>query len=196
METRIGYKRWTRVWEEMVLVKMLMEIALSRWEERWWWRWWWFPPPGGKFSRQNSSAGALDWFRQGSASWRRSLVLKACLWFFFLDERLHIAEDGHRRATRGPMRQGGAQGGRARPHPRGWWVAPLLYFLRPIFFYIFKNWLPWSFRTFGVVQNRSLIFAPFPAQNPTCRHPPSSCKPCKIRENRHKYCDIMCNNSP
>ena len=29
---------------------------------------------------------------------------------FFLDERLHIAEDGHRRATRGPMRQGRAQG--------------------------------------------------------------------------------------
>ena len=32
---------------------------------------------------------------------------------FFTDERRHIAEDGHRRATRGPMRQG------ARPHPRG-----------------------------------------------------------------------------
>ena len=27
---------------------------------------------------------------------------------FFLDERLHIAEDGHRRATRGPTRKGGA----------------------------------------------------------------------------------------
>ena len=27
---------------------------------------------------------------------------------FFLNERLHIAEDGHRRATRGPTRQGGA----------------------------------------------------------------------------------------
>ena len=25
---------------------------------------------------------------------------------FFSDERLHIAEDGHRRATRGPTRQG------------------------------------------------------------------------------------------
>ena len=33
---------------------------------------------------------------------------------FFSDERLHIAEDAHRRATRGPMRQGRAQGvGRA-----------------------------------------------------------------------------------
>ena len=36
-------------------------------------------PPGGKFPRQNSSAGALDWFRQGSASWRRSLAPKGCL---------------------------------------------------------------------------------------------------------------------
>ena len=35
--------------------------------------------------------------------------------FFFLNERLHIAEDGHRRATRGPMRQGRTQGGRACP---------------------------------------------------------------------------------
>ena len=33
--------------------------------------------------------------------------------------------------TRG---RGRAQGGRAHPHPRGWWVAPLWYFLRSIFF--------------------------------------------------------------
>ena len=32
---------------------------------------------------------------------------------FSSDERLHIAEDGHQRANRGPTRQG------ARPHPRG-----------------------------------------------------------------------------
>ena len=31
-------------------------------------------PSGGKFPRQNSSAGALEWFRQGSTSWRRSFV--------------------------------------------------------------------------------------------------------------------------
>ena len=29
----------------------------------------------------------------------------------------------------------------------------------------------------------SLIFVPFPAQNSSCRHSPSLCKPCKIREN-------------
>ena len=31
--------------------------------------------------------------------------------FFFLDERLHIAEDGHRRAARWPTRQGAHPGG-------------------------------------------------------------------------------------
>ena len=30
---------------------------------------------------------------------------------FFSGERLHIAEDGHRRATRGPTRQGARPGG-------------------------------------------------------------------------------------
>ena len=173
----------------MVLVKMLMEIALSRWEERWWWQWWWFTPPGGKCPRQNSSVGALDWFRQGSASRRRRFVPKAFLWFF-PGKRLHIAKDGHRRPARWPTGQG------ARPPPSWTGCVPPLVLSSPNIFNIFQNWLSWSFRTFGVVQNRSLIFAPFPAQNSSCRHSPSLCKPCKIRENRHKYCDIMCNNSP
>ena len=179
----------------MVLVKMLMEIPLSRWEEHWWWRWRWFPPPGGKCPRQNSSAGALDWFRQGSASWRRSLVPKACL-LFFSHGRLHIAEDGHQRATRGPTRQGARPGGRARPQHL--WMAggPPLVLSSLNIFYLFQNNSPWGFRTVGVVQNRSLIFAPFPAHNSSCWHSPSSCKPCKIREKRHKYCAIMCNNNP
>ena len=49
--------------------------------------------------------------------------------FYFQVKRLHIAEDGHRRAARGPMRQG------ARPHPRGQGVAPLWNFLHSVFFY-------------------------------------------------------------
>ena len=53
-----------------------------------------------------------------------------------------------------------------------------------------------KFQDFWSCAEQSLIFAPFLAQNPSCWHSPSSCKPCKIRENRHKYCDIMCNNSP
>ena len=47
---------------------------------------------------------------------------------FFPGKRLHIAEDGHRKAARGPTRQGRA------PHPRGRWVAPLWYLFLPIFF--------------------------------------------------------------
>ena len=58
---------------------------------------------------------------------------------FFPIERLHIEEDGHRRATRGTMRQGARPGGRACPHPRGQGVGPLWYFLRSVFFIIPKN---------------------------------------------------------
>ena len=41
---------------------------------------------------------------------------ESLLMIFFVNERLHIAEDGHRRATRGPTRQG------ARPPP-SWLVS-------------------------------------------------------------------------
>ena len=106
LDTRdeLGFERrwcWWRCW---------WILTPSRWEDRWWWWWWWFPPARGKFPQQNSSARALDWFRQGSASWRRSFVPWACLWFF-LDEGPHIVEDGHQRAARGPTRQGERPGG-------------------------------------------------------------------------------------
>ena len=55
-------------------------------------------------------------------------------YYFFSDERPHIAEDGHQRPAKGPMRQGGAQGGRARPHPRGQGARPLWNFLRSVLF--------------------------------------------------------------
>ena len=58
---------------------------------------------------------------------------------FFQGKRPHVAEDGHRRPARGPTRQGARPGGQARPHPRGWWVAPLWCFLRPIFFIYSKT---------------------------------------------------------
>ena len=79
LDTRdeLGFERrwcWWRCW---------WRLTPSRWEDRWWWRWWRFSPSEGMFPCQNSSSGALDLFRQGSASWRRSLVPKACLWFFF-----------------------------------------------------------------------------------------------------------------
>ena len=84
---------------------------------------------------------------------------------------------------------GGAPRGGAPPTlvSRVW--APWPSSLATIFIYLFEG-IPWSFRTFGVAQNRPSIFAPFPAQNSSCRHSPSSCKPCKIRENSHKHCDI------
>ena len=63
---------------------------------------------------------------------------------FFLDKRLHIAKDGHQRVTRGPTRQGARPGGRARPHPRGRWLAPLWCFLRPIFLLYSKYQDFWS----------------------------------------------------
>ena len=89
-----------------------------------------------------------------------------------------------------------SRGSRARPPP-SWTVGgPPLVLSSPNIFNIFQNWLSWSFKTFGDVHNRSLRFARFPAQNSSCRHSPSSCKPCKIREKRHKYCDMMCNNNP
>ena len=74
-------------------------------------------------------------FRLVAAEYRPESLLM----IFFLNERLHIAEDGHRRATRGPTREGARPGGRARPHPRGQGVSPLLYFFRSVFFIIYKN---------------------------------------------------------
>ena len=59
---------------------------------------------------------------------------------FFQGRRLHIAEDGHQRANRGPTRQGGgAQGVGRVPHPRGQVEAPLTWILLPVFFIISKN---------------------------------------------------------
>ena len=59
---------------------------------------------------------------------------ESLLTIFFLDERLHIAKDGHRRATRGPTRQGAHLGGLGAPSP-SWLVGgPLWYFLRLVFF--------------------------------------------------------------
>ena len=71
------------------------------------------------------------------------------------------------------MVTGGPPGGpRGRGAPRGVGRAPTLVgrvwppgeVLALNVFYIFGKHHPWSFRTFGAVQNRSLIFAPFPAR--------------------------------
>ena len=49
----------------MVLVKMLMEIDPLPMRVSMVMTMVMIPPPGGMFPRQNSSAGDLDWFRQG-----------------------------------------------------------------------------------------------------------------------------------
>ena len=68
--------------------------------------------------------------------------------------------------------------------------------LPPNIFYKIQNKSSLIFTAFGVAQNRYLKLAPFSGQNSSCRHSPSSCKPCKIREKRHKYCTVKCNNNP
>ena len=64
---------------------------------------------------------------------------ESLLMIFSSDERFHIAEDGHRRANRGPTRQGVRPGGRARPHPHGQVGPPLTYFFHSIFFINSQN---------------------------------------------------------
>ena len=82
-------------------------------------------PPGGKCPWQKSSAGALDWFRPGSASWRRSLVPKGCFWLF------SHRKTSYRRRWASESHQGAHEvGGHAqegRPHPREQGVGPLAF---------------------------------------------------------------------
>ena len=70
------------------------------------------------------------------------------LMIFFLDERLHIAKDGHQRATRGPMRQGARPGvGRAPTLVDGGWPPSGTSFTQ-YFLYILKI-IPVEFQDFG-----------------------------------------------
>ena len=68
-------------------------------------------------------------FRLGAAESRPESLLVI---FFSSDERLHIAEDGHRRANRGPTRQGRAP----TLVVRVW--APLVFLPLSIFYYFQK----------------------------------------------------------
>ena len=77
---------------------------------------------------------------------RGSLVMTMAMIFFSsgkmaydfsLIEILHIAEDGNRRATRGPPGRERTQGGRARPPPSWAGCGPPLELLVLIIFYIF-----------------------------------------------------------
>ena len=59
---------------------------------------------------------------------------------FFQGKRLHIAEDGHQRATRGPGDKGAPSRGGGRPHPPGQGVGPLWYLLCSIILINSKNY--------------------------------------------------------
>ena len=125
-------------------------------------------PPGGKCPRQNSSAGALDWFRQGSASWRRSLVPKGCLLFFShrkTSYRRRWASESHL----GAHEVGGApsRGGRAL-RPRGQGVGPLWYFFLSIILINSKN----DFRgVSGLLELRRIGFQYLLLFSPECQLP-------------------------
>ena len=59
----------------MVLVKMLMEIDPPPMRGSLVMTMVMITPPGGKFPQQNSSAGALDWFRLVAAEFRPASLL-------------------------------------------------------------------------------------------------------------------------
>ena len=68
-------------------------------------------PSWRMFPRQNSSAGALDWFRQGSASrWRRSLVPKSSF-LFFSHQKTSYRRRWTSESHQGAHEVGGAPGG-------------------------------------------------------------------------------------
>ena len=73
--------------------------------------------------------------------------LVSLLMIFFSDERLHIAKDGHQRATRGPTRQGARPGVGPASHPRGRWVPPSGTSFAQYFIYILKI-IPVEFQDF------------------------------------------------
>ena len=83
---------------------------------------------------------------------------------FSSDERLHIAEDGHRRPARGPMRQGARPGvGRAPTLVDGGWPPSGIFFAQ--YFLLIPKMSFVEFQDFWS-QNRSLIFAPFQPRIP------------------------------
>ena len=184
------------VWEEIVLVKMLMDIDPLSMRGSLVMKMALISPFGKEVSPaeqlRQSPRLLLPRFRLETAViWPESFLL-----IFSRSKDIIQQKMGTRGLPGGSQGRGARPGGRARPPPL--WLAsgPPLVLSSPNIFYIFQKYSPWSFRTFGVVQNRSLIFAPFLVQNSSCRHSPSSCKPYKIREKMHKYCDITCNNSP
>ena len=90
----------------MVLLKILTEIALPKMGELLVMMMTMIPPFGREVppteSLRQSPRLVPPRFRLVAADFHPVSLLM----IFFLDERLHIAKDGHQRAARGPTRQG------------------------------------------------------------------------------------------
>ena len=131
-DTKIGYKRWTRVWDEMVLVKMLMEIDPV-------------PMRGSlvmtmvMISPSRRDVSPTEQLRRsprlvspGSASRRQRFVPKASS-LFFLKWKTSYSRRWAPKACQGAHEVGGhAQGVGRAPYPCGQGVGPLWYFLRSV----------------------------------------------------------------
>ena len=108
----------------------------------------------------------------------------------FLERNPSYSKRGGQWASRLPTSPLGVT--RGWPRQAGLWppagAPPAL--LWPSIFYRSGKKSSLIFTAFGVAQNRYLKLAPLSGQNSSCWHSPSSCKPCKIREKRHKYCTM------
>ena len=113
------------------------------------WNWWWrkvdddeddgFPSSD---PRTDSRSALPSKFR----AWRRLRIVKRDESFslIFFSPNTNIWSQGWGRWTiRGPRGRGHAQGGRARPHPRGQVVGPLTWILLTIFIIYSKIMLRW-----------------------------------------------------
>ena len=114
-------------------------------------------PPGGKFPGRTAPPEPQICFAK-VPPYGGGISSQKLAYDFFQDERLHIAEDGHQRANRGPTMQGGAPRGQGAPPPS--WTGggpPDMDSSSSIFnisiFNIFQKYVSWSFRSF-----RELLF--------------------------------------
>ena len=115
---------WWRCWWRLVL---------PRWEDRWSCRWRRFPPPGGKYPRQNLSAGEQKCSCPSSAS-RQWCTIPKVFSLFSRANGLIYQKMGAKGWPGAPWGTRACLGGWRTLVPRGLLGGPLWYFLIPIFF--------------------------------------------------------------
>jgi hypothetical protein len=130
-------------------------LVLPWWEDRWWCRWRLFPPPGGKYPRQNLSAGEQKCSCPSSASRQRRTIPKVFSIIFLGQMHLYTRRWGPE-LGQGPHEvPGHAWEGGAPCCLVGTGWPPSIDSCANIF-YIFQNNSPKNFSSIGVVQNRYL----------------------------------------